>query len=325
MRTARTPVAVVVAAFATIGFAAPAAVAKGGDSPGVTWDVGPGGLGNGQFPGGPGIGPGGGPGGGLGNGQFPGGPGVGGAGGFGGLGGNGQFPGGLGNGEFPGGPGIGPGGGLGNGLGNEFPGGPGIGPGGGFGNGLGNGQFPGGAGKGGEGGVGGIGGIGGIGGGGAIGGVGGVGGFGGTFPGEGHGGVPGGIRNVLVAPSVIARGGQLSIAVNGCRTGGHASSPAFSTIPLRPVGGPGEIARGIGTVRLDARPGSYEVRVNCGGRTLVRPNAFTVVGGVRGGVGGGTTTGATRADMAIGGGLLAAGVLGGAAVWLRRRGTGRRI
>ncbi|GGX75676.1 hypothetical protein [Streptomyces anandii] len=302
MRTARTPVAVVVAAFATVGFAAPAAVAKGGDSPGVTWDVGPGGLGNGQFPVGPGNG--------LGNGQFPGGPGVGGVGGFGGLGGNGQFPGGVGNGQFPGGPGIGPGGGFGNGAGNgQFPGGPGIGPGGGLGNGIG--QYPGGPGNGEVGGIGGIGG------------VGGVGGIGGNLPGEGHGGVPGGIRDIVVAPNVIARGGRLSVAVNGCRTGGNASSPAFSTIPLRPVGG--EVARGIATVRPDARPGSYEVRVNCGGRTLVRPNAFTVVGGVRGGVGGGTTTGATRADMAIGGGLVAAGVLGGATVWLRRRSTGRRI
>jgi hypothetical protein len=72
-------------------------------------------------------------------------------------------------------------------------------------------------------------------------------------------------------------------------------------------------------VNSDARPGPYEITARCDRQTLTRPNAFTVIGGVRGGLGGGTETGATRTDMAIGGGLVAAAVVGGAVFWMRRR------
>ena len=41
--------------------------------------------------------------------------------------------------------------------------------------------------------------------------------------------------------------------------------------------------------------------------------------GVRGGLGGSTSTGATPTDMAIGGGLIAVAVVGGAVFWMRRR------
>ncbi|MFF4760216.1 hypothetical protein [Streptomyces sp. NPDC001292] len=134
---------------------------------------------------------------------------------------------------------------------------------------------------------------------------------------SGHG--PGGVNSIVPSPGVIARGGQLVVTIDGCRNGGTMSSHVFSRATLRPFDGEGERARGVVTIRDDARPGTYDITVDCNGRQLTRPEAFTVVGGVRGGVGGGTTTGATPADMAIGGGLMAAGAIGGGVLWMRRR------
>ncbi|MFC8147451.1 hypothetical protein ACFUKV_37785 [Streptomyces paradoxus] len=187
--------------------------------------------------------------------------------------------------------------------------------------------------------------------------------------------------NIVVLPSVIARGGQLTITVDGCRNGGTATSNAFAPTRLSPAhhagrgneggrggngdeggrggngdeggrGGNGDeggrggngnepgrggngnepgrgdagrgdagngTARGTATVNSNARPGPYDVTVTCDGRTLTKPQAFTVIGGVRGGIGGSTTTGATPTDMAIGGGLVAAAVVGGGVFWMRRR------
>ncbi|MDQ0753048.1 hypothetical protein QF034_007279 [Streptomyces africanus] len=125
--------------------------------------------------------------------------------------------------------------------------------------------------------------------------------------------------NIVALPSVIARGGQLTITVDGCRHGGTATSNAF-TMPakLSPIHGPRETARGTATIRNNARPGPYDITVTCDGKTLTKPHAFTVIGGVRGGIGG-STTGATPTDMAIGGGLVTAAVVGGGVFWMRRR------
>ncbi|MFJ4516193.1 hypothetical protein [Streptomyces sp. NPDC088816] len=139
-------------------------------------------------------------------------------------------------------------------------------------------------------------------------------GRGGAF---GHG--PAGFDNIVPTPGVIARGGQLVVTIDGCRNGGTMSSNVFSRATVRPFDGAGERAQGVVTIRDDARPGTYDITVDCNGRRLTRAGAFTVVGGVRGGVGGGTTTGATPADMAIGGGLMAAGAVGGGVLWMRRR------
>jgi hypothetical protein len=144
-------------------------------------------------------------------------------------------------------------------------------------------------------------------------------------PGGGFGHGPGGIRNIVAWPSAIARGGQLEVAVEGCRNGGVMESRAFPRTPLRPVNAAGERARGIATIRENIRPGTYDITAECDGRRLIRPGAFTVVGGVRGGVGGGTITGAAPADLAIGGGLLTAGAVGGGALWLRRRRPDKRL
>ncbi|WP_128434837.1 hypothetical protein [Streptomyces cyaneus] len=130
-------------------------------------------------------------------------------------------------------------------------------------------------------------------------------------------GMPG-LSNIVAMPSVIARGGQLTITVDGCPQGGTATSDAFRPTTLTPVPG-GSTARGTATVHHHARPGAHSITVNCGGMTLTKPNAFTVIGGVQGGLGGSSSTGATPTDMAIGGGLIALAVVGGGVFWMRRR------
>lgn len=127
-------------------------------------------------------------------------------------------------------------------------------------------------------------------------------------------------RNIVALPSVIARGGQLTITVDGCRHGGTATSNAFTMpVKLSPIHGARETARGTATIRNNARPGPYDITVTCDGKSLTKPHAFTVIGGVRGGIGGSSTTGATPTDMAIGGGLVTAAVVGGGVFWMRRR------
>ncbi|MFE9774838.1 hypothetical protein ACFYOV_24810 [Streptomyces sp. NPDC005931] len=125
--------------------------------------------------------------------------------------------------------------------------------------------------------------------------------------------------NIVALPSVIARGGQLTITVDGCPNGGHATSNAFPRTTLTPISGAHGTAKGTATVHADARPGPYDITVHCSGRTLTRPAAFTVIGGVRGGIGGSSTSGATPTDIAIGGALVTAAVAGGGLFWMRRR------
>ncbi|MFK4100375.1 hypothetical protein ACI2L1_09930 [Streptomyces sp. NPDC019531] len=123
--------------------------------------------------------------------------------------------------------------------------------------------------------------------------------------------------NVVALPSVIARGGQLTITVNNCTAPATASSDAFSRVTLSV--GANNLATGTATVNRDARTGSHSISVVCGNGTVINPTAFTVVGGVRGGLGGSSSTGATPTDMAIGGGLVALAVIGGGVFWMRRR------
>ncbi|WP_320779342.1 hypothetical protein [Streptomyces sp. CRN 30] len=125
--------------------------------------------------------------------------------------------------------------------------------------------------------------------------------------------------NIVALPSVIARGGQMTVTVDGCPHGGTMTSRAFPTTHLTPVKGANETSKGVATINGNARPGSYDITVNCSGRTLTRPAAFTVIGGVRGGIGGSNSSGATPTDIAIGGGLVAAAVAGGGVFWMRRR------
>ncbi|MFF9817231.1 hypothetical protein [Streptomyces sp. NPDC014006] len=127
------------------------------------------------------------------------------------------------------------------------------------------------------------------------------------------------LSNIVALPSVIARGGQLTITVDGCPSGGTATSDAFQPTPLTPIHGANQTAKGTATINNNARPGAHSITVNCNGRSLTNPAAFTVIGGVRGGLGGSSSSGATPIDMAIGGGLVAAAVIGGGVFWMRRR------
>ena len=106
---------------------------------------------------------------------------------------------------------------------------------------------------------------------------------------------------------------------DGCPNGGTATSNAFPRTNLTPISGANDTSKGTATVDADARPGSYDITVHCSGRSLTRPAAFTVIGGVRGGIGGSSTSGATPTDMAIGGALVAAAVAGSGVFWMRRR------
>ncbi|QKW10324.1 hypothetical protein HUT18_31865 [Streptomyces sp. NA04227] len=129
---------------------------------------------------------------------------------------------------------------------------------------------------------------------------------------------------VIAVPSVIARGGQLRISVSDpkCAHGmGWVSSKAFEkTVRLRP----GMPATATATIKRDARPGSYDIKATCNGKTVFGPDAFTVIGGgAQGGLGGSTEDGATGADMAVGGGLVAAAAIGGGVFWMRRRAENR--
>ncbi|MFV0132437.1 hypothetical protein ACLGIH_04105 [Streptomyces sp. HMX87] len=130
--------------------------------------------------------------------------------------------------------------------------------------------------------------------------------------------------NIVAMPSVIARGGQMTVTVDGCPNGGTMTSDAFPRTHLTPVKGANETSKGIATIDRNARAGSHDITVNCSGKRLTKPSAFTVIGGVHGGLGGSSSSGATPTDIAIGGGLVAAAVAGGGLFWMRRRAE-RRI
>ncbi|MDN3026987.1 hypothetical protein [Streptomyces sp. S.PB5] len=126
---------------------------------------------------------------------------------------------------------------------------------------------------------------------------------------------------VSAAPSVIARGGQLVLTVSGgtacAAMGSTISSNAFPTTPL--ISKDGSTATATVTVNANANPGAYSVTTTCEGTPKTFNSVFTVIGGVRGGLGGSSSAGATPTDMAIGGGLVAAAVIGGGLFWMRRR------
>lgn len=127
--------------------------------------------------------------------------------------------------------------------------------------------------------------------------------------------------SVTAAPNVVARGGQLALTVKGgdaCATAGSTiSSNAFPTTNLASMGG--RTATATVRVNSDASPGSYSVTTRCEGERKTFTRVFTVIGGVRGGLGGSSSTGATTTDIAIGGGLVTAALVGGGVFWMRRR------
>ncbi|MET7442330.1 hypothetical protein, partial [Streptomyces sp. NPDC005568] len=71
--------------------------------------------------------------------------------------------------------------------------------------------------------------------------------------------------NIVAMPSVIARGGQLTVTVDGssCQMpGSTVSSPVFPTTPLHHVSG--RTSTATVTIDRNARPGSYDITARCG-------------------------------------------------------------
>lgn len=131
--------------------------------------------------------------------------------------------------------------------------------------------------------------------------------------------------NIVASPSVVAPGGRMTVTVDGSscqRPGSTVESRVFPRTRLTSLGG--NTARATVTIDRDARPGSYAITARCGdANTLTRPDAFSVVGGVRGGIGGSSTSGATATDIAIGSGLVTFAAIGAGVFWLRRRAENR--
>ncbi|MDI3420034.1 hypothetical protein [Streptomyces luteolus] len=128
---------------------------------------------------------------------------------------------------------------------------------------------------------------------------------------------------ITVSPTTTFRGGSVSVMVNAheCRSGGHVSSSAFPNTRLRWNGG---VATANVRIKRNAHIGSHSVTATCGGSSVTREGALTVIhGGSQGGVGGSSSTGATSTDVAIGGSLVGAALIGGGVFWLRRRGETR--
>ncbi|MER5491477.1 hypothetical protein ACSMX9_28280 [Streptomyces sp. LE64] len=136
------------------------------------------------------------------------------------------------------------------------------------------------------------------------------------------------IGDITAHPSVIAAGGRLTVTVDGRSCGnGFIESPVFERTRLTGLGRDDRDGRGTATATVTvhrfASAGSHGITAECDGRRHTRPHAFTVIGGVRGGLGGSSESGATRTDMAIGGGLVGVAAIGGGFFWMRRRAENR--
>jgi hypothetical protein len=129
---------------------------------------------------------------------------------------------------------------------------------------------------------------------------------------------------ITVTPSLSARGDELTILVDAPECGtsdSTVSSPAFPTTQLEDMPDSNRVTATV-RVHRNAGSGSYDVTARCDGRSLTERDAFTVIGGVEGGVGG-SSVGATGTDIAIGGVLVAAALLGGGVVMMRRHAENR--
>ncbi|MDI3389205.1 hypothetical protein QIS99_23840 [Streptomyces sp. B-S-A8] len=132
---------------------------------------------------------------------------------------------------------------------------------------------------------------------------------------------------ITVSPTTSQRGGTVTVTVDAheCTRGNnnHVSSSAFPRTRLRPSGG--NMATATVKISRKAHIGAHSVTATCGAAgSVTREAALTVIhGGVRGGVGGSSSMGATSTDVAIGGSLVGAAAIGGGVFWLRRRGETR--
>ncbi|MEV6679719.1 hypothetical protein AB0N09_23100 [Streptomyces erythrochromogenes] len=119
-----------------------------------------------------------------------------------------------------------------------------------------------------------------------------------------------------VSPTTVAPGGQVALNIAGCGTNeARVTSAAFNDVRLPPGNLEATNLRGHATVFSNANPGDYEVIFECGGRR-VQVSLQVTPGAARGGTGGSIGSMSTT-QIAVGGTLAAAALVGG--VWVLRR------
>jgi hypothetical protein len=130
-----------------------------------------------------------------------------------------------------------------------------------------------------------------------------------------------GPRNITAMPRQIARGGSLSITVDGpnCNNGKVSSSAFARDVLLSSTNMPNRF-HATATIRNNARLGSHTFTVACSQGSGT--GTFTVIGAgaAQGGLGG--LMRPTAAEMAIGGSMVAVAAIGGCVYLMRRRVSG---
>ncbi|WP_415953254.1 hypothetical protein [Streptomyces sp. KLOTTS4A1] len=129
---------------------------------------------------------------------------------------------------------------------------------------------------------------------------------------------------ISVDPTVAGRGAHVAVNITAheCRNGGTVSSNAFQN-GSAPLTGTSNGAHANVKVSHNATLGRHNVTVTCGGSSVTKSQALTVIGPAQGGTGGSFLSRATPTDIAIGTGLVTAAVAGGGMFWLRRRGESK--
>ncbi|MFI6938112.1 hypothetical protein ACIBI4_02460 [Streptomyces sp. NPDC050418] len=129
---------------------------------------------------------------------------------------------------------------------------------------------------------------------------------------------------ISVDPTVAGRGAHVAVNITAheCKNGGTVYSNAIEH-GSAPLTGTSNGAHANVKVSHSASLGRHDVTVNCGGSSVTKPQALTVIGPAQGGTGGSFVSRATPTDIAIGTGLVTAAVAGGGVFWLRRRGDAK--
>ncbi|MFC9817945.1 hypothetical protein ACFVJM_38520 [Streptomyces virginiae] len=125
--------------------------------------------------------------------------------------------------------------------------------------------------------------------------------------------------SATVSPTTVAPGGRVALNVEGCGTKvARVTSTAFSEVRLSPGNLEATNLFGNATVFNNASPGTHRVLFECGGPGGERVTVSLQVtpGAARGGTGGSVGS-MSPAQIAVGGTLAVAALIGG--VWVLRR------
>ncbi|MFE7098228.1 hypothetical protein [Streptomyces erythrochromogenes] len=122
-----------------------------------------------------------------------------------------------------------------------------------------------------------------------------------------------------VSPTTVAPGGRVALNIAGCGTKeARVTSTAFNEVRLTPGNLEATNLFGNATVFSNAGPGAHRVTFECGGPggQSVTVSLQVTPGAARGGTGGSIGSMSTT-QVAVGGALAAAALVGG--VWVLRR------